>query len=552
MSEIKILHLSDLHFDSERPKDTEIVLNALWKDLDNFKDIDLILFSGDLVKAGDKKEDFEKAHQVFIKPLLEKTNLSNDDFFIVPGNHDIQVSAIDETIEEGLKARLKDRESLNSFLDKEMENRFKHIERLNNFNDFKNNKFSKKHAITSNKLFSTYIIEKKKLKTGIVCLNSVWRATGKGSSHDRGKLLIGERQIDDAFRDIKECDIKIALFHHSLDWLMEFDYGDARRLLSREFDYLFCGHRHEADLEIVQSFLNKAVIIQCGCIYKGRNYYNGYTVLRLNDNKTEGGISLRTYFDSRRSFDKAIDKCPDGEVAIIREEEGVTYIMNGKEINTDINEINIPFKYLLKYSDSDLIETMEVRALPKTDEIIFFKSMPEKEIKKFEEREYKLFLENSQYFNPSLTSFYLIARKLFKDIKSNNFESCNHTFIYPIHQYLSEMIRESEKKIEIQEILSKWLLAKNDIPPTARDFAAFELGMSKAENAIDVLLEMVKNDYELFPIRNYSAMALGMIMRKNDERVYKLLNISFMESNEEIKKSIINSFLYILKYKEEN
>lgn len=314
MSEIKTLHLSDFHLDSSNPKDTEIILNALWKDLDNFEDIDFILFSGDLVKAGDKKGDFEKAFQVFIKPLLTKTNLTMDDFFLVPGNHDIQMRRIKKVIELGLKEMLKDRDSLNAFLDEEMENDFENIERLDHFNEFKT-WFNAGHTATSNKLFSTHIIRKKNLEIGIACLNSTWRATGRGS-HDKGKLLIGERQIDDALKDIKKCDIKIALYHHTLDWLMEYDLGDAKKVLSREFDFLFCGHLHDPNLELVQSFQNKAVLIQGGSLNNGRSYYNGYSVLRLNVQDGEGTIYLRSYFDDRRAFDKAINKCKEGKAAI--------------------------------------------------------------------------------------------------------------------------------------------------------------------------------------------------------------------------------------------
>jgi len=315
ISEIKILHLSDLHYDSSKPRDTEIVLNALWRDLESFRDIDLIMFSGDLVKAGDKKVDFEKAYQAFIKPLLDKTGLDETNFYIVPGNHDIQRDSIDEIIEGGLKSGLIDRESLNAFLDIQLEKGFTHIERLTHFNDFKT-RFTLNGTITSNKLFSTHKFEKENLNIGIACLNSCWRATGKGSGHDRGKLLIGERQIDTALNDLDGCNIKIALFHHSLDWLIEFDQGDAKKRLSREFDFVFCGHLHDPSLELVQSFNNNSVLIQGGCLYHGRSFYNGYSVMCFDHQKSEGVIYLQSYFDDRRAFDKAINKCKGGKILI--------------------------------------------------------------------------------------------------------------------------------------------------------------------------------------------------------------------------------------------
>jgi len=310
MSEIKILHLSDLHYDSSKPKDTQIILDALWEDLENFKGIDFILFSGDLVKVGDKKDDFETAYQVFIKPLLEKTKLDESNFFIVPGNHDIQMSKIKIVIEKGMREVITDRESLNEFIDKEIESDFGSIERLDNFSEFKKRFCSGNYK--SNKLFSTHIFERENVPIGIACLNSSWRATGTPNDGDRGKLLIGERQIHSALNDLQGCDIKIALFHHPLDCLTEFDQGDAERELSKEFDFIFCGHLHNSNLKLVQNFENKSVLVQGGCINKGRNYYNGYSVVSFDSQKCEGRIYLETYFDDRNAFDKAINKIPGG------------------------------------------------------------------------------------------------------------------------------------------------------------------------------------------------------------------------------------------------
>jgi hypothetical protein len=274
-------------------------------------------------------------------------------------------------------------------------------------------------------------------------------------------------------------------------------------------------------------------------------------VLFFDAQKGKGTIYFRSYFDGRRKFDKAVNICEDGkEQIIMKRKVGITCSIDKNEIT-----IKIPLRSIEEYFDSEIIETMKISELCYTDEIFSIKSLTEKEIEKREKKAYKEYLELEIYqissFN--LTSAYLVARKLFEDIKNNNFGACNHTFIYPIHQYLSEMIRKSdERRVDIQNILINWLKDKENVPPTVRDFAAFELGMSKAENAVDALLERVKDENELLPVRNYSAMALGMIMERNDDRVYDLLNISFKETNEEIKKSIINSFLFITKYKEEN
>lgn len=316
MTEIKILQLSDLHLDSSKIKDPQIILNALWKDLDNFKGIDFILFTGDLVKAGDNKDSFEKALQIFIEPLLNKTNVNKDNFFLVPGNHEIQVKAVDDIIEAGLSATLIDRDSLNSFLDKQIEQGFRRIERLEHFYEFKKNKIGTGHEITFNKLFSTHIVEKNSTTIGIACLNSAWRAAGKGGDHDNGKMLIGERQVHECLQDIKDCHIKIALHHHPLDWLTEDDKNHTEDILFREFDFIFCGHLHRGNIRMIKGLEDEVVVIQGGSLYKGRSHYNGYCVLSIDTQKGKGTLHLRTYFDGRNGFDRAIDRCPQGEVKI--------------------------------------------------------------------------------------------------------------------------------------------------------------------------------------------------------------------------------------------
>ena len=551
MSEIKILQLSDLHLDSSNTKDPQIILNALWKDLDNFKGIDLILFTGDLVRAGDTKESFDKAFRTFIEPLLNNTNVNKDNFFLVPGNHEVQLKAVNRYLEKGLEKELVDTKSINSFIDDEIENGFINIERLDHYNDFKTNVIGSSHVVTSNKLYSTHVVEKNSTKIGIACLNSAWRSAGKGGSHDNGKMLIGERQVYECLQDIGNCDIKIAIHHHPLDWLTEEDKNDTEEILFREFDFIFCGHLHQSNLKNIKNLESEIVIIQGGSLYQGRSHYNGYSVLSIDAQKGKGILYLRTYFDGRKKFDKAFDRCENGEISIGIKKKKV--IVNGIDGNgTEYEFENIILKNFPEYIEPEIIETMKIEELPFTDEIFSLKSMSDKKIKKIETETYNSYLENPTLFYANLTSCYLISRKLFEDIKGNNFESCNHTFIYPIHQYLSEKIRKSDEKDHIEDILIKWVIDKENIPPTTRDFATFELGMSNAENAVDVLLMLLKHEYELPPIRNYAAMALGMIMKKNDKRLKNLLDLSFKETDLEIKKSLINAIIFIQKYKEEN
>ncbi len=318
MSRLNFLHLSDLHYDSENIQDSKIILENLWSDIDLMKKekgpIDFIIFSGDLVKKGGNKEEFSNANEYFIKPLLERTNLTYNEFFLVPGNHDIEKDKVNDIFEKGDVFALNNRDILNLFID-DMDKPSNYIkfERLSNFYYFYQS-INSKYKVEFNILYATYNFEKNGIKIGIACLNSSWRATGKSDNFDHGKLLLGERQIDKALKDIKDCDIKIAVFHHPLSWLSPFDSKDINRRLIHDYNILCIGHSHDPEIELVDIISDRLIISQAGALYQDRKLYNGYSYFSydVGDNNTLT-VFLRSYFDSRRTFDRGIDRIKDGE-----------------------------------------------------------------------------------------------------------------------------------------------------------------------------------------------------------------------------------------------
>lgn len=316
MKTITLLHLSDLHYTALKCADSGIVLNALMTDLqklaheENVRP-DLVAFSGDLVLRGDDCSDFEAAINDFISPLLQTLQIDKDYFLIAPGNHDIQVSKIDEIQEAGFNVTIKDRDRLNQFLD-DMANRHQYFARLENFNKLKG-QIETRYKISSNILYSTYKFDLRGTSVGVACLNSSWRASGKPENFDHGRLLIGERQIDRAVKDITGCDLKVAITHHPFEWLDPFDGLNCRGRTFTEFDLLLLGHNHNPNPELVQTSTGGAIISNCGSLYASREYYNGYSIIIYDLDKSEFRVMLRTYFDQRREFDKAINYTAEGE-----------------------------------------------------------------------------------------------------------------------------------------------------------------------------------------------------------------------------------------------
>jgi 3',5'-cyclic AMP phosphodiesterase CpdA len=368
MSDINILHLSDLHYDASKEKDTKIVLNALWNDLEKLKkeenlQPDLVTFSGDLVQAADFAEQYNTVKDIFIDPLLTKLKLDYSHFFIAPGNHDVQRGNIDEYYEAGLTVKLTESKHVNAFLDSSKNSTY--FNRFINFNNFKQ-KIDSQYKTNSDHLYSSYNIPLKGHNIGIVCLNSAWRATGKGDEFDNGHLIVGERQLFDSVNDLKGAEIKIAILHHPFSCLVKFEKTDLKRKTLRSFDMVLFGHNHDPESELIYNAYNKTIISNCGCLYENREYYNGYSLINYNLEKKQVVVHLRTYFDQRGAFDNALNYVEKGKAHY--------FLNDGKEENLAITNPTMIDAYaalVVAQSNDKLLSATNDSSAPKDIREIF-------------------------------------------------------------------------------------------------------------------------------------------------------------------------------------
>lgn len=101
MGKIRFLHISDLHYDKDKRNIKEIC-SAFFNDINMVKKeypIDFILFSGDLVLAGNEN-NFTEVYENFIKKLIENLEIEQTKFLFCPGNHDVNRNEINDMIEE--------------------------------------------------------------------------------------------------------------------------------------------------------------------------------------------------------------------------------------------------------------------------------------------------------------------------------------------------------------------------------------------------------------------------------------------------------------------
>lgn len=316
MKKLGILHISDVHINASSISEIDSLVEKLIKDVEKVKTengikIDLICFAGDLIGRGDKAFEDEMqiqlAEEHFIQPLLKATGLTEKEFILVPGNHEVNRSKIAIRTEKGL-ATISSLDEVNETI-YDMQDEYK--SRLQYFYDY----MYEKYVPDAEKWNLGYSITKNinGIDIGIVGLDSAWRSTGAGGE-ERGKMLVGEQQVGILHNNIKDSDLKICLMHHPLDWLSDFEMTNVERKLNY-FDLVLRGHVHDLNDKQICTQKYKTIYNTSGKLYPIDSYYSGYSILDIDMDLSTCCIYSREYLKSpREDFDKALRINENGKV----------------------------------------------------------------------------------------------------------------------------------------------------------------------------------------------------------------------------------------------
>lgn len=324
MPKVTILHYSDAHWHPENRKNLSTVIKAMVADIEYLKEsrslkFDLVGFTGDLVLAGENSSHFGMADTEIIEPILNVSGVSRNEFFICPGNHDIsrKQARDDEIIEAGLKAKLSSADAVNSFIEKlvngDMSAKLA-MSRTANFLNYSSGNQAK--PVTEFGTVKVFKAVANGAVVGIASFDNSWRASGEHAG-DRQGLLMGERNVDFAIDQMANVDLAIAMFHHPLTWLADFESAAVGPRLQKGFDLLIFGHMHTSEPEIRKTVSGTAVLCQSGSVYAGRNYFNGYQILEVDTDVCQVRMLLRSYFDGPTPhFSSAENIVIGGEVTL--------------------------------------------------------------------------------------------------------------------------------------------------------------------------------------------------------------------------------------------
>lgn len=296
------LHLSDLHFRASKLHawDEDVVLQQLLDDvLRCLKEyqlvLDFVLVSGDIAFSGSAAE-YAMASG-FFDELLAITGLSEDQLFLVPGNHDVDRTAISsgaETIVSSCTGRQAVDRALIQQMDRELI-----LSKFHNYAEFVQ-RYLGDHRLTCDEHYcSVRTLQRHSREISVLGLNSAWLSYG---DHDRNHLALGERQVHQAIKASLDADLRIAMLHHPFDWLQDTDHEACEALLMDHCDFVLHGHLHRVGLLMQRSPDARAMFVGAGACYEARQSRNSYNLVRLDLDTLGGTVFLRSWSSNQGGF----------------------------------------------------------------------------------------------------------------------------------------------------------------------------------------------------------------------------------------------------------
>jgi len=308
---MRFLHLSDFHLAQNHMEDFRLLFKPLISDIQEFhatENIDFIIISGDLVDKGGLSFDnrggcFNVFFDTVIRPLQDAVGLSINQIYLVPGNHDVFQDDDDYYQEIGLQKELNSAEEVNNFIDSHAR---ESIKRILPYKKFESDIYQKHPQKSLTEYQSSFISKKNGMTIGIACLNSSWRSYD--SEKDLHLLLVGERQLTRALDFIEKTDIKIALIHHPVDWLADFDQYCVSTALERSFELVFCGHVHRNSAWVQTGVYGGIFISAAPCNwYSGirtdsLTFVNGYSIIDFDPVNLSMQVHHRRFSYSKNKY----------------------------------------------------------------------------------------------------------------------------------------------------------------------------------------------------------------------------------------------------------
>lgn len=301
------LHLSDFHFKAQGDVfGQDITTQAIVRDTSTriSKDYPLafVLVTGDIAFSG-KSAEYKRAIQFFYA-LASKLDISLDRIFVVPGNHDVDRD-LRTYLHDGVRQKLTNQQEVDNFLGGQGE-RADLMDRQAAFASFRTSLGTDSTVqTTQDGLAYVTLLDLQGFRISILGLNSAWLS---GQDDQPGNLLIGDRQIINALTLSEENhpQLTIALAHHPIDWLADFDRLSCNGRLFPSLNFLHTGHVHHQGMSAVLQPSSECLLLAAGSAHASRHYENSYNLVEFDVGAAQCSVRHFNYRPDSGRFEEAI------------------------------------------------------------------------------------------------------------------------------------------------------------------------------------------------------------------------------------------------------
>ena len=278
---VRILHLSDFHFRTGTQWDSQTVLGRLTTDLTTLVERgqapDFIVITGDIAFSG-QAEEYDLAKKWIKDQLLPATFLGPSELLVVPGNHDVDRSAVGITARaaQNLLLETGKQSDIAAVLGNPQE-RQTLLARHSAYLDFINNL-----GVAGQRWSAPWgqvLRSVNGVKLHFAGLCSSWMSYG---DTDRSRLLLGIWQVNEVLKGSDDADVVLAAMHHPWDYYAEADKPAMAEVQSRAH-VILRGHLHESAAIAYQAANHDSVIeLAAGACYESSTLPNSYQLIELH------------------------------------------------------------------------------------------------------------------------------------------------------------------------------------------------------------------------------------------------------------------------------
>jgi 3',5'-cyclic AMP phosphodiesterase CpdA len=279
---LRWLHISDLHLVasgdefSQKVATQELIADARARLSE--EPVSFVLVTGDIAFSGQTAE-YANATS-FFQELAAAIGIAPAGFYFVPGNHDVDRGK-QRLAYRGACAELTSQAEVDRLLGSpgDLAPLIDRQAAFHAFVDDFTNGQERQPTADGLGFMAPLVIDE--LRVAVLGLNSAWLS---GSDAEEMRLLIGERQVINALDMANELQprLVIAMAHHPVEWLKEWDQLSCRSRLLREAHLYHRGHLHMDEVSWTASPERPCLSVAAGSGHATRFYSNSYNVIDLD------------------------------------------------------------------------------------------------------------------------------------------------------------------------------------------------------------------------------------------------------------------------------